>query len=196
MNIPPTLDTTRPDRSALLRALVDAEGAVQEFFASLSPDEMVTRAGDAWSPSEHLMHLNMTTSAIARGLSAPRLMLRLRFGRARTPSRSCEALGADYRAALTAGGKAPPEFVPPRVHDAITPSPQLQMDLLARWARVNARLRAALHMWNERSLDRLRLPHPLLGKLTAREMVCFAIYHDYHHIHAAQRRLPRFHVTS
>lgn len=196
MNVPQTLNTERPDLPTLLRALIDAEGAVAEFFASLSPDELVTRDGDAWSASEHLMHLNMTTSAMARGFAAPRLMLRLRFGRARSPSRSYAALRDDYRAALAAGGKAPQEFVPPRVPDAITPSPQLQMDLLARWARVNARLRAGLHTWNEPSLDRLRLPHPLLGRLTAREMVCFAIYHDYHHIHAAQRRLPRFDATS
>ena len=196
MNIPPSLDTARPDLSTLLRALVDAEGAVAEFFASLSPDELVTRDGDAWSASEHLMHLNMTTSAMARGFSVPRLMLRLRFGRATAPSRSYEKLRDDYHAALAAGGQAPPEFVPPRARDAITPSPQLQMDLLARWARVNARLRAGLHTWNESALDGLRLPHPLLGKLTARELVCFAIYHDYHHIHAAQRRLPRFAATT
>ena len=55
------------DLSALLHALVDAERAVADFFATLSPDEVVTRAGDAWSPAEHLMHLNITTSAIARG---------------------------------------------------------------------------------------------------------------------------------
>ena len=180
------------DLPSMLHALVDAESAVADFFASLSPDEMVTRPGDAWPPAGHLMHLNITTSAIARGFAVPPLLLRLRFGRARTPSRTYEALRDDYRARLAAGGKAPPEFVPPQVFDPMIPSPQLQMDLLARWARVNARLRAALRTWNERSLDRLRLPHPLLGKVTAREMIFFAMYHDYHHIHAAQRRLPRF----
>ena len=184
------------DRPALIDRLIEAERAVADFFAALSPDEMVTRTGDAWSPAEHLMHLNITTSAIAGGFSASRLLLRLRFGRARAPSRTCEALRDDYRALLAAGGTAPPEFVPPRVVDALTPSPQLQMDLLARWASVNGRLRTALQSWDERSLDRLRLPHPLLGRITAREMACFAVYHAHHHITAAQRRLPRFGAAS
>jgi hypothetical protein len=65
-------------------------------------------------------------------------------------------------------------------------------ELLARWQRVNQRLRAAVQTWPERDLDRIQLPHPILGNLTAREMLFFTIYHGHHHIAATQSRLPRF----
>jgi hypothetical protein len=35
----------------------------------------------------------------------------------------------------------------------------------------------ALGNWSERTLDRTRMPHPILGRITAREMVFFMIYH-------------------
>jgi hypothetical protein len=62
-------------------------------------------------------------------------------------------------------------------------------DLLARWGRVNERLRTALIGWSERNLDRIQFPHPVLGKITARELACFTIYHGHHHVAAVQRRL-------
>src|SRR5579859_3509649 len=35
--------------------------------------------------------------------------------------------------------------------------------------------------WSEIDLDRYRLPHPLLGKLTVREMLFFTVQHLAHH---------------
>jgi uncharacterized damage-inducible protein DinB len=61
---------------------------------------------------------------------------------------------------------------------------------------VNSRLVAALERWSDRNLDRIQLPHPILGKITAREMVFFTIYHGHHHIAAAKSRLPRFSHSS
>jgi len=54
---------------------------------------------------------------------------------------------------------------------------------------VNDRLRKALAGWSERNLDRIRFPHPLLGRITARELAFFTIYHGHHHVAAVQRRL-------
>jgi hypothetical protein len=43
--------------------------------------------------------------------------------------------------------------------------------------------------WREEDLDRYRLPHPLLGKLTVREMLLFTVYHNYHHPRSLAARL-------
>jgi hypothetical protein len=104
-------------------------------------------------------------------------------GRANRPSRSYEALRDDYRAVLVVGGKASGRYVP---------RPETSPDgeaMLARWARVNRRLRKALRRWTEQELDRVVLPQPLLGKLTAREVAYFTVYHGGHHVEAVRRRL-------
>lgn len=183
---------TPSSRDTIIQALSDAEREVAAFFASLSADEWVLRVGSAWTPAEHLDHLNIAVSAVARGFSMSRLLLRLRFGRARHASRTYEAVRADYRARLAGGGRASGRFVPVREDPASEEQSVRHQALLARWQRVNARLRSAVAKWSERELDRIQLPHPILGKLTAREMLFFTIYHDGHHVVAAKSRLPRF----
>jgi hypothetical protein len=43
--------------------------------------------------------------------------------------------------------------------------------------------------WSEIDLDRYRLPHPLLGKLTVREMLFFTLQHLAHHASKVEARL-------
>ena len=179
-------------RATLLESLSSEERDVAEFFRSLSAEEFVLRVGDAWTPAEHLQHLNTAVSAVARGLSISPWILRLRFGRARRPSRSFDAVRDDYRDRLAGGGRARGQFVPPREELSPEQTTSRQAQLLARWQRVNSRLMASLERWSDDNLDRIRLPHPILGKITAREMVFFVIYHGHHHIASAKKRLPRF----
>ncbi len=179
-------------RAEILQALSSVEDEVASFFASLSEDEFVLRIEDAWTPAEHLVHLNTSVNAVARGISLSPWLLRVRFGRARVPSRSYEEMRESYRARLAEGGGATGPYVPPREETAAGAVTARRAEILARWQRVNARLRAALEGWSERNLERIRLPHPLLGKLTVREMLFFTLYHNQHHIVAVKRRVPRF----
>ena len=45
------------------------------------------------------------------------------------------------------------------------------------------------HSWGELALDRYRLPHPLLGRLTVREMLLFTLYHSVHHFNLVSTRV-------
>ncbi|HEX8395694.1 MAG TPA: DinB family protein [Longimicrobium sp.] len=178
-------------KPGLVHALAQVEGEVAAFFGGLSDAGFVHRVGDAWTPAEHLHHLNVSVSAVAKALGYPKLVPGLLFGRARQPSRTYAQVRHAYRAVLAGGGGASGRYVPPRVEAAPAEVPARRAELLARWARVNARLRAGVETWSDAQLDQLRLPHPLLGKLTVREMLFFTLYHNQHHIEAAQRRLPR-----
>lgn len=51
-----------------------------------------------------------------------------------------------------------------------------------------ATLCAAITRWPEPALDAHRLPHPLIGRLTVREMLLFTLYHNRHHLENVQRR--------
>lgn len=50
--------------------------------------------------------------------------------------------------------------------------------------------------WTEQDLDTVLLPHPLLGKLTVREMLYFTIYHAQHHQMLVDRDLSGGTITS
>jgi DinB superfamily len=191
-----TEDSSRPfTRSEILAALDAAEREVAEFFGSLADDELVHRVGEAWTPAEHLRHLCIAVAAVARGLAVPRWLLRLRFGRARAPSRTYDVIRETYRSLLGRGAGASGPFVPRREDLSPAQAAESRAELLARWGRVNGGLRAALATWSEANLDRLRMPHPILGPLTVREMLFFTIYHDGHHVEAARGRILRFRTT-
>lgn len=189
-------DSARPfTRSEIMAALDAAEREVAEFFGSLPDDELVHRVGEAWTPAEHLRHLCIAVGAVARGLAVPRWLLRLRFGRARAPSRTYDVVRETYRASLGRGAGASGRFVPRREDLSPAQAPECRRDLLGRWGRVNGALRAALEPWSEADLDRVRMPHPILGPLTVREMLFFTLYHDGHHVEAARARIPRLRTT-
>ena len=185
------MSTTEPyDLPSLVAALKTAENSVAEFFGTLTPAQAALRVDEAWTPSEHLAHLNIAVSAVARGMGIPRWILRLRFGWYHNgSSRTFSALREDYLSRLAQGAGASGRFVPQREDLTEAEAATHQAGLLARWHRVNHRLRLALAGWSERDLDRVRLPHPILGKITAREMVFFTIYHAGHHVASAVKRL-------
>ena len=186
------MHTDHLTREGLAAALSASEVEVADFFGSLTPDELVLRVESAWTAAEQLAHLNTVVSAVAKGFAAPRLILRIRYGGFRSSSRSHTALRDDYRALLAQGGRAAGPFVPPRQDLAPAQIEAHRQGLLARWGRVNGRLQKALEPWDEKNLDTIRLPHPLLGKITAREMIYFTVYHSEHHVAATKKRLPRF----
>jgi hypothetical protein len=94
---------------------------------------------------------------------------------------------------LAEGGKA----------GRFAPSSQSEEDLAAwrakimeNFTRANRDLRAAIVRWPERKLDSLQLPHPLLGKLTVREMLLFTLYHQRHHKDVVARNLEGLRSTT
>jgi hypothetical protein len=176
----------------LTQALQTVEREVAEFFASLSPDEFTLRVDSAWTPAEHLEHLNTAVGAAARGLAFSPWLLRLRFGTALRSSRTYDEVRDDYRARLAAGAGATGRYVPAREEVTGDRRAVRQAEILARWRCENSKLAGSLQGWSERDLDRVRLPHPILGAITARELVYFTIYHGRHHITAARARIPRF----
>lgn len=47
----------------------------------------------------------------------------------------------------------------------------------------------SIQKYSEQELDQTILPHPLLGKITLREMLYFTIYHVEHHHHLTKNNL-------
>ena len=151
---------------------------LEAFFRRSEPE--------VWAPADQVRHLTKAIRAVNGGLSLPRLALLILFGSSRRASRSFEALLADYKAALSRGGKAG-RFTP-----ASTPATEQteagRARIMAYHAAAVDTFARALERWPDGALDRYRLPHPLLGKLTVREMAYFTLLHNIHHVRVAEGR--------
>jgi hypothetical protein len=164
-------------RDELIRGHQELHGNLAAGMAELDPAVFFAPQGQFWSPAQHLDHLVRSVSPLAQALGLPRLALRLLFGRAEGSRRLDEVVGV-YLGKLEAGGGADGKYLPAPVADS---SRAAQQKLVFRWLKTGQSLDQALAGWSDLDLDRYRLPHPLIGKLTVREMVAWSLYHGYHH---------------
>lgn len=126
-----------------------------------------------WSPAQQAEHLVKSVRPVTLAFGLPKFLLALIFGKANRPSRSYEELVARYQAKLAAGGTASRPFVPG--------IPANLNRVYGRLARTVDALNRRIERFSEHELDALILPHPLLGKITLREMLYFTAYHAEHH---------------
>ncbi len=176
-------------KAELLSELARVHESCATYWRSFPADSFWRRLGEAWSPADNARHLLKSTRPVARALGLPRPLLLLLFGLSGRESRPYEGLVETYRGVLSRGGEAG-RFAPTPRPVPEDPSAGRE-ELLAQSADAHRRLLASADRWSERSLDRYRLPHPLLGKLTVREMLFFTLYHHVHHVENVVRRSGR-----
>jgi hypothetical protein len=170
--------------AALRRLQEESEG----YLAALPVAVFVAPQGEKWSPADHVRHLAKSTFPLARALGLPRLLLFLRFGWPRRGSRTFPELREVYQTRLAAGASAGRYAPAPRPVPADAAAWRTQV--LGTWRQAHEALLAQIARWPDRSLDRYRLPHPLLGLLTVREMLFFTLYHNAHHLRLVAARVP------
>ena len=132
--------------------------------------------GEKWTAGQQLDHIYRSIHALNNALRLPKWIIRIVFGKANRPSRAYEGLVDRYHQKLGAGGRASGRFVPNGVDTGE------RLDLKDKIDKEILLMEGYLDKFTESDLDRLILPHPLLGKLTLREMMYFTIYHAEHHL--------------
>ena len=163
----------------LISELKDSNQRVLTWFRNIPTAAFFAREGEAWSAAQNLDHLIRSHKPIALALKLPRLSLKAMFGSADQPSRSYEAVCNLYRAKLAEGAVASGRYIPDL--DIPDDPDSAKRDLVSKFSRVSADLVSATDRWSDADLDEHLLPHPLIGKLTIREMLYFTIYHNLRH---------------
>ncbi|MBK9736204.1 MAG: DinB family protein [Saprospiraceae bacterium] len=145
------------------------------YIDSLEDSDFEYAPDGKWSAGQQVDHLIRSVYPLSLGLILPSFALKWIFGTSNRPSKSYEALVEKYKIKLTQGGKASGRFIPGQVK--FMQKQNLCRKLSASVKKLNSRL----DQFSEDALDTLIIPHPLLGKLTLREMMYFTIYHSIHH---------------
>ena len=145
------------------------------YISELSDIDYLFNLPQKWSAGQQLDHIYKSVQPLTLALFVPSWILKLWIGKANRPSKSYEDLVSKYQQKLSAGGAAPGRFLPEKA--TIEQKPIL-IDKLTKVVQI---LVGRLEKYSESDLDNLILPHPLLGKITLREMMYFTIYHVQHH---------------
>lgn len=175
-------------KTEILRDLEAVREWSLDFWRQFETAEFFTPIGDAWSPADNVRHLVKSNRPVAKAMDLPRILLYLRFGFGREPSRGYSEIHAIYQEALGTGLKAGRYEASPVSTEQQTAEGR-ERALRSLDGTFDA-LAGALRRWPEKALDRARLPHPGLGPLTVREMLLFTLYHNAHHVLGVARRKP------
>lgn len=128
-----------------------------------------------WSIAENFEHLIISAKPVASALKLPKLTFKA-FGTPNRPSEDFKGLVQKYQNKLNAGGKASGKYIP-KENTQFTKNTMLE-----NWVNISQKFGNRIIKWSEKDLDSYLMPHPLIGKITVREMLFFTIYHTYHHL--------------
>ena len=165
-----------------MAALDERVAAFNEYISAQDKLRFENTPGGKWSAGQNIDHLVRSIKPLQLAYSLPKFILRLLFGKANRPSKTYEELVNKYKLKIAAGGRASGPYIPPPV------TFDKKESLLKKYTVQKEKLLQKIDKQKETDLDRYILPHPLLGKLTLREMLFFTIYHNQHHLELLKGR--------
>lgn len=160
-----------------------AAGDLTRYCTSLSDEQFFRQPVDKWSPAQQTKHLVKSTDTARLAFTLPKFLVRWIGGKPNRPSRTYDDLVARYKQKLEQGGKASGRYIPKPI-----PVSYGRERLLQDFERSMKRFaRALVRNRTEPDLERYIAPHPLLGKITLRELCYFTIHHSYHHLESIKK---------
>jgi hypothetical protein len=159
--------------------------AVDNYCKNILEEKFfIPQAAGKWSVAQHIEHLSVSTATSSLAFRLPKLVVGWIGGTTNRPSVEFQELVNNYKGKLAAGSKATGRYIP---KSELNTS---QSALLQRWQeKSNQYMQYLTQQHNEKALDKYCAPHPILGKITLRELAYFTIYHTGHHLQIIQQRI-------
>jgi len=150
---------------------------INTFISTVDETAFLTSPTDKWGPGGHTIHLRKSIEPLSKILGKPRFVIRYLFGKPNRAGRDYVVVKEKYYGKLAnvpAGVTSP--FVPDE-NDVMN-----HAKIVSDYKSEQLRLAKKMGKWKDKDLDRFILPHPLLGKITVREMLYFTDIHTKHHL--------------
>jgi len=149
-----------------------------ETCNSIDEAAMFAKPGPKWSVAENIRHMVISTNMTSLAYTLPKFLVKWIGGTPNRTSKSYEELKEKYYKKLSEGGRASGRFVPKPIEVSYG-----KQKLVGSWNASTAKYLAALAAKRtEEDLDNYLARHPLLGRITLRELCYFTIFHTEHHL--------------
>ncbi len=143
---------------------------------------------DKWSIAQNVKHLVISADRTRLVFILPKFIVRYYVGKPNRSSRSYDELLEKYKLKLQQGGRASGIFIPKRILQK-----ENRENMLLVFLKAMNRLSVIIqNKWKDSQLDQYIAPHPLLGKITLRELCYFTIFHTTHHLSNIKERLAEY----
>jgi len=157
------------------------------FCSAINIQMFFQQPADKWSVAQNVKHLIISTRNTSLAFSLPKLIVRLYGGKPNRSSRNFDELLKKYSLKLAQGGRASGRFIPKTISER-----EGKEKMLHDFSKAMSHISLSIQKkWSDPQLDMYIVPHPLLGKITLRELGYFTIFHTRHHLNTIKSRLPQ-----
>jgi hypothetical protein len=163
------------NKQEILQKLADGFSTVDNILCKADDAVFYLRKDNKWSIAENCNHLSLSVKPLNTAFSLPNFAL-LFFGQLNRPTREYDEIKDKYYEKIAEGVVATSQFIPAKI--SVENNKQKLIDELKK---INGSLLKKVEDFTEEDLDKYLIPHPVLGKLTIREMLYFTICHTLHH---------------
>lgn len=148
---------------------------VIQLLKSAQPIDFTRSVDGRWNLHQQAEHLILSVRPFDLVFSMPKFALKALYKRDKNISYSYEELVKLYTDKIQQGGRASSEYVPAdRIPEEL---------LLQSFEESHKKYITGMNGFTEEELDRIILPHPLIGKISLREMLYFSSYHiEFHYM--------------
>lgn len=130
-----------------------------------------------WTTAQQVLHLVNSLQLLNNALSYPRFFLKYKFGVCNRPTRDNNTIVERYQQKLKENQDKAANFN----KKLKKPLQKNRERLLNRLQIQNKKLQYKVKRISNLNLDTLVIPHPLMGKMTIREIVMWTAHHTAHH---------------
>jgi hypothetical protein len=170
-------------KTAIIAAAEDIFIEFSETCKGMDEALLFKKPGEKWSAAENIKHLIISTNMTTLAYRLPKFIVRMIGGKPNRASRTYDELKDKYYKKLADGGRASGRFVPKPIE--IKSGKQ---KLMGNWQKATvAFIDALTKNRTEKDLDNYLAKHPLLGRITLRELCYFTIFHTEHHLQAINK---------
>jgi hypothetical protein len=172
-------------KDEIIKQIETATQEFNNFCSGIDSESFFRQPLEKWSIAQNVKHLVTSANATNLAYTLPKFMIRLYAGKPNRPSRSYDELVNKYKLKLQQGGKASKQFIPEKISEKIGKEKSLYDFTTAMSKLINS----IAKKWKDEQLDQYIAPHPLLGKITHRELAYFTAYHIQHHLAIIKERV-------
>jgi len=164
-------------KAEVIKILEQKHQTLYEWLESHPNENWIKGPQGKWNTGEHIVHLIQSENALNKALWLPKLYLKYKFGTNNRANRTYDQIVKKYQDKLADN--------PGVVANTSKKMPAITLtnktSYVSKLEKEKVNLIKKFSNWDERDLDIYLLPHPLVGRMTIREIVIWTVYHTEHH---------------
>ncbi len=171
--------------SEINKLLKENTSKLASLFEKQAQNWVVKAPEGKWTSGQHVAHLVQSTEPLLKALGYPSFILKWKFGKNNRENRDFQTIVNRYNEKLAnvAGGMSSPFSINMPIVDSNNINTWLD-----RLSQLNDKLSARILKKSDKNLDEILIPHPLMGRMTLREILMWNAYHTEHHYNILQSK--------